>query len=63
MIISSIRTEEDYQNALDRLEVIFDAKKGTGEGDESEILTILIENHEEKHYPIPFEKTNLKSNV
>ncbi|MFC5625214.1 helix-turn-helix domain-containing protein [Algoriphagus winogradskyi] len=52
MDISPIRNEEDYQNALDRLELIFDSKKGTPEGDESEILTILIENYEETHYPI-----------
>lgn len=52
MNISPIRNEKDYQNALDRLEVIFDAKKGTEEGDESEILTILIENFENENYPI-----------
>ena len=52
MDISPIRNEEDYQNALDRLELIFDSKKETPEGDESEILTILIENYEETHYPI-----------
>ena len=32
-----IKTEKDYQKALKRLETIFDAKKGTKQGDELEI--------------------------
>lgn len=51
MNISPIRNDKDYQNSLERLEVIFDAKKGSEEGGESEILTILIENYENEHYP------------
>lgn len=47
-----IKTEKDYQAALERLEVIFDAKLGTPEGDELEILAILIERYESKHYSI-----------
>jgi len=43
MDIKVIKTEEDYQKALKRLEVIFDASADTPEGDEAEILTILIE--------------------
>ena len=46
MKISPIRTEEDYQKALRRLEEIFDAKKGTQEGDELEVLAILVEHYE-----------------
>ena len=52
MDIKPIKTEEDYENALKRLEVIFDAKKDSAEGDELEILGILIEKYEDKHYPI-----------
>jgi len=52
MKIKPIRNEQDYQNALDRLEVIFDAKRGTEEGDELEILSILIDNYENEHFPI-----------
>ena len=52
MKISPIRNETDYQNALKRLEVIFDAKKGTQEGDELEILAILIDNYENENFPI-----------
>ena len=46
MKIVPIRNEKDYQNALNRLEKIFDAKKGTKEGDELEILSILIDQYE-----------------
>jgi len=52
MKIKAIRTEDDYQQALQRLEVIFDADKGTPEGDELEALGILIEQYENEHYPI-----------
>jgi len=52
MNIRSIKTEEDYNAALERLEVIFDAKQGTPEGDELEILRVLIEHFENEHYPI-----------
>jgi HTH-type transcriptional regulator/antitoxin HigA len=52
MNIAPIRTEADYEKALERLETIFDAKLGTREGDEAEVLSILIEKHEEQHHPI-----------
>ncbi|NEW85108.1 MAG: helix-turn-helix domain-containing protein [Mariniphaga sp.] len=52
MDISPIRNEKDYQKALIRLEVIFDAKRGTNEGDELEILAILIDNYENEKFPI-----------
>ena len=52
MNIKPIRNEQDYQNALQRLNEIFDAKRGTEEGDELEILSILIDNYENEHFPI-----------
>ena len=52
MQIKPIKTEEDYNQALKRLEVIFDAKKGTKEGDELEILGILLEKYETENFPI-----------
>jgi HTH-type transcriptional regulator / antitoxin HigA len=54
MTIKPIKTEKDYQNALKRLEAIFDAKKGSAQGDELEILGILIEKYEDDHFPIGF---------
>lgn len=52
MDIKLIKTEEDYRNALNRLDVIFDAPVDSIEGDEAEILSLLIENYENKYYPI-----------
>jgi len=52
MNIKVIKTEEDYQQALERLEVIFDAPIDSPDGDEAEILSILIEKYEDEHYPI-----------
>lgn len=52
MKLKPIKNEKDYQFALERLEKIFDAKLGTAEGDELEILGILIENYENEHFPM-----------
>ena len=52
MSIKPIKTEKDYQQALKRLEKIFDSRSGTKEGDELEILSMLIEKYEETKYPI-----------
>jgi len=52
MTITPIRNEKDYQAALKRLDKIFDAKKGSKEGDELEVLAILIDAYENAHFPI-----------
>ncbi|WP_375578657.1 helix-turn-helix domain-containing protein [Marivirga tractuosa] len=52
MEIKPIRGKADYKKALDRLEIIFDAKRGTKEGDELEILSILIDKYESENFPI-----------
>src|SRR5512145_2879139 len=52
MNIRVIKTEEDYNQALKRLEIIFDAPVDSKEGDEAELLSILIEKYEDEHYPI-----------
>lgn len=49
-----IKTKKDYQNALVRLEKVFDAKPNTAEGDELELLGILIDTYEKANYPIDF---------
>ncbi len=46
MQIHPIHTEEDYQKALNRIEEIFDARHGSKEGDELEILGILVDEYE-----------------
>lgn len=47
-----IKTEKEYKKALIRLEVIFDAKKGTKQGDELELLSLLIDTYEKEKFPI-----------
>ncbi len=52
MEIKPIRSNRDYEKALERLELIFEAKKNSKEGDELEILGILIDQYENEHFPI-----------
>lgn len=47
-----IKTEADYNEALARMELLFDAKPNTKEFDEAELLIALIEIYEEQHYKI-----------
>ena len=48
----TIRSEEDYRQALARVDQIFDAESGTPERDELERLADLIVRYESKHHPI-----------
>ena len=52
MNIKPIKNIEDYNSAINRLEDIFDAPINSIEGDEAEILSLLIENFENTHFPI-----------
>lgn len=52
MEIKPIRSEENYQEALEKLEHIFDPKRETPEGDKLEVLSILIDKYENEHFPI-----------
>ncbi|HLO80868.1 MAG TPA: helix-turn-helix domain-containing protein [Chitinophagaceae bacterium] len=52
MRIKPIKTKKDYQSALSRLEQIFEAKAGTADGDELEVLGILIDKYENEHFPV-----------
>jgi HTH-type transcriptional regulator / antitoxin HigA len=52
MELKPIKTEADYRAALRRVEMIFDAKLGTPESDELEILGLMVDDYENKHYPI-----------
>jgi len=52
MNIKPIKTETDYKIALKRLEEVFDAEIGTQESDEADILGLLVDDYEKKHYPI-----------
>jgi HTH-type transcriptional regulator/antitoxin HigA len=47
-----IKTQDQYEATLARIEAIFDAKPGTAKGDELELLLLLVETYEDKAYPI-----------
>jgi HTH-type transcriptional regulator/antitoxin HigA len=52
--IKPIKNKKDYQTALARLKVIFDSKKGSKEGDELEILSLLVEKYENDKFSIGY---------
>ena len=52
MTVKPIKTKKDYHQSLETLEVMFDAKKDSAEGDELEVLSILIDKYENENFPI-----------
>lgn len=52
MNIKLIKNETQYQEALKRLEEIFDAKPNSKNGDELELLSFLIDKYEQENFPI-----------
>lgn len=52
MNIKPIKTEQDYDEALQRIDQLMDARENTPEADELDILALLVENYEAQHYPI-----------
>ncbi len=50
--IGIIKSEKEYNLALQRMEVIFDSKSNSKEGKEAELLALLIEEFEKENYPI-----------
>ena len=49
-----IRTDEDLDSAVTRLEEIFNAEPGSEEDDELGVLLDLVERYEDKHFHIEF---------
>ncbi len=52
MELRPIRTKREYQAALKQAEALWDAPQGTPEADRLEVIALLIEAYERKHYPI-----------
>jgi HTH-type transcriptional regulator/antitoxin HigA len=52
MINRLIKNEQDHNKALSRIEQLMDAKPGTADMDELELMTALVEMYEERHFPI-----------
>lgn len=50
MNIKPIKTEEDYNQALQRIDTLMESEPGTQEFDELDILVTLVEKYEEKYY-------------
>jgi HTH-type transcriptional regulator/antitoxin HigA len=50
--VRPIRTEEDHDAALERIDALMSAKAGTPEGDELDILVTLVDAYEAEHFPI-----------
>jgi HTH-type transcriptional regulator / antitoxin HigA len=53
MTLKPIKTEADYEQALQEIERLWDAQPGTPEGDTLEILVTLVEAYEREHYELP----------
>lgn len=52
--IKPVRTDEDLDRALARINEIFDAEENTPEGEELDGLVDLVEHYESKHHPIGY---------
>jgi HTH-type transcriptional regulator/antitoxin HigA len=52
MHIAPIRAEKEYREALRIIEGLMLAEAGTPEGDQLEVLAILVEDYERRHYPL-----------
>jgi len=48
-----LRTQADHAAALKRVEALMDAAPGSQEEAELELWTLLIEDYERKHLPVP----------
>ena len=52
MEIRPIRTQTDYREALQEIELLFDAAPNTPESDRLDVLSTLVEVYEKAHFPI-----------
>lgn len=52
MNIRALRTMEDYEAALSRIDALMDAAEGTPEGDELDVLATLVSAYEKAYFPI-----------
>lgn len=52
-VTKPITTKIEYQRVLKELESIFESDPKSKEGQRAELLSILVEAYEDKHFPIP----------
>jgi HTH-type transcriptional regulator/antitoxin HigA len=53
MEIKPIKTEKEYEAALEEIERLFDAESGTPDADRLEVLATLVQAYENERYFIP----------
>jgi len=52
MDIRPIRTKADYRRTLQEIETLMDAASNTAKGERLDVLVVLVEAYERKHYPL-----------
>jgi len=52
MVIHPIHSQEDYDNALLRIDALMDAEPGSEEGAELDVLVTLVEAYERNNFPV-----------
>lgn len=52
MNIKPLKTEQDYDDALARIDQLMDSELGSPEGDELDVLSVLVEKYENVNHPI-----------
>jgi HTH-type transcriptional regulator/antitoxin HigA len=52
MKLTILKTKKDYRSALNRFEEVFQAKAGSVDSDEADLLALLIREYEDKHFVI-----------
>ena len=59
MQLRKLKTKKDYNEAMKRFNDIFQAKSGTKESDEADVLAMLIKDYDDVHFvfeaPTPLE--------
>lgn len=64
MEISIIKTKRDYEKALEEIDGLLDAPANSEDSEKLEILSILVEDYENKNFPIeapdPIEAINFR---
>jgi len=52
MEVHTIKTEKDYNNAMNIIDNLIDSPVGSEGAEKLELLSILVEDYENKHYKI-----------
>ena len=52
MELKPIKNKTEYKAALREVEALFNAPEGTPQADKLEVLVMLVERYEARHYPI-----------